>query len=259
VVVDEKGSVTVNPPEAAAFQIPRCQFPRAKYPGLRVKRNNEGSNKPGDVEGWHVYTQQQVGNNLNMYLGNWNVPDVPSGDDDQTLFMFTGVQNINWIPPNPGPDSPFDIIQPVLQYGPSEAGGGSYWTLASWYVPLENGDSALWSDLITVNAGDNIFGNMTLTGPATWYINGLDTTINQNTDMTITRSILKAQPWAYVTLEVYNLGDCDDYPTVPLNFTQLQLWVNGQSQPFNWTPVQADPSCNQQVSVVKPSNVIISW
>jgi len=260
--VHEDGTVTVLTPSATTIQIPKCKFPKSKYPGLTEMRSyRKGSNSmPGEVEGWHVYTKQNVGNNLNLFLGTWNVPDLPANDGGQTLFTFTGVQNIDWIPPNPGPNSAFDIIQPVLQYGESEAGGGSYWTLASWYVPLSNGDSAIWSDLITVNSGDVIFGNMTMTGPATWYINSLDTTTGQNTDMTMTKPILKAQPWAYVTLEVYDLfDDCTEYPTVPLNFTQLQLQVGGRPQPFQWQTIQADNTCNQEVTVVNPTNVIISF
>jgi len=254
VVEDEHGIITVRPLNADAYLLPKCRYPRLS----RVSPKSENGSKPGEVEGWHVYTKQNVGGNLNAFLGQWNVPDVPQGDDDQTIFMFTGLQNIDWVPPNPGPNSAFDIIQPVLQYGPSEAGGGSYWTLASWYVPLQ-GDSAVWSDLINVNAGDNIFGNMTLVSSANWYINSLDTTSNQKTDMTISRPRLKTQPWAYVTLEVYDLYECDDYPTQPVNFNNLQLFVSGKQQQFQWQAIQADPSCNQLVTINSPSNVTISW
>jgi len=240
------GVVVVYPPTSAAYELPPC-----KFPGLRPSKPSQS------VEGWHVYTQQNVGSNLTAFLGQWNVPDLPQSDDGQTLFMFTGVQNINWVPPNPGPNGPFDIIQPVLQYGPSEAGGGSYWTLASWYVPL-NGDSAVWSDLITVNVGDTIFGNMTKLSSTGWYINGVQVG-GQNTDLSISRPRLISQPWAYVTLEVYDLYQCSDYPTVPLNFQDLQLFVDGQPEPFQWQTVSQDSSCKQQATVVSPSNVIIDW
>jgi len=254
IVEDQNGILTVHPPnQVASYQLPKCSFPM-----LRPTNVSNGRKRQGDVEGWHVYTKQNVGAGLNSFLGQWNVPDMPSSDDGQTLFMFTGLQNIDWVPPNPGPNSAFDIIQPVLQYGPSEAGGGSYWTLASWYVPLI-GDSAIWSDLITVNPSDIIFGNMTLTASSTWYINGLDTSINQKTDMSISRPRLKSQPWAYVTLEVYDLDECSDYPSQPVTFSKLQLFVNQKLQPFNWTPVIADSSCNQDVSVSNSSTVVISW
>ena len=52
-------------------------------------------------------------------------------DSTQTLFLFIGAQNIDWIPPASGPKSKFDIIQPVLQYGVSGAGGGEFWSISS--------------------------------------------------------------------------------------------------------------------------------
>ena len=110
-------------------------------------------------------------------------------------FLFTGMQNINWIPPQPHPGTPFDIIQPVLQvshmhthahthtrthahahankhhatstdarsmvkYGPSAAGGWDYWAIASWYVTLT--DDVVYSDIQTVQSGDVIFGTLVL-------------------------------------------------------------------------------------------------
>lgn len=60
-----------------------------------------------------------------------------------------------------GPKSKFDIIQPVLQFGVSGAGGGEFWSISSWYVP-EGGwfDSAIYSEPLTVEPGDTIFGNV---------------------------------------------------------------------------------------------------
>ena len=40
----------------------------------------------------------------------------------RTIFLFNGIQNST------------SIYQPVLQWGPSAAGGGNFWTVASWYV-----------------------------------------------------------------------------------------------------------------------------
>jgi len=51
------------------------------------------------------------------------------------------------------------IIQPVLQWGSSAAGGGQYWAIASWFV---GGAHTVYSDLKQVSSGDTIYGNMTL-------------------------------------------------------------------------------------------------
>jgi hypothetical protein len=87
---------------------------------------------------------QQFSDNVTSLLGQWPVPQEPYNFDQQTVyvcahsvkafvhcqtvvreltrvlagvirFLFTGMQNINWIPPQPRPSTAFDIIQPVLQ------------------------------------------------------------------------------------------------------------------------------------------------
>ena len=52
---------------------------------------------------------------------------------------------------------------------------------------------------------------MTQIGPENWYINCLNRNSKKNSDMTIDRSILKTQPWIYVTLEVYQTYNCNLY------------------------------------------------
>lgn len=151
--------------------------------------------------------------------------------------MFTGLQNFNWIPyPNGGPTPPnFDIIQPVLQFGgDSEDGGGNYWELASWYVTIDSG--AVWSTpqqvnpgiyiAITYMKGDVIFGNMTKTGPSSWFIGGTVKATGVSSTFTVTYDRLSSQPWAYCTLEVYEIDDCaGDFPPTssPMKFTDMLL------------------------------------
>lgn len=82
----------------------------------------------GDGSGWQAYVKQDTGNATDALLGQWTVPPDPA-EEAQTLFLFTGLQNIDWVPPNPPPDGAFDIIQPVLQYGNSAAGDLGGWSV----------------------------------------------------------------------------------------------------------------------------------
>ena len=59
----------------------------------------------------------------------WTVPPAPATQNGQTIFLFPGIQNSTM------------IYQPVLQWGPSAAGGGNYWAVASWYVDGQGGHS----------------------------------------------------------------------------------------------------------------------
>ena len=61
--------------------------------------------------------------------------DVPKSEP-QILYLFPGLQNIDWIPKvDPMPSQAFDIIQPVLQYPYfSSDSNGKEWGLRSWYA-----------------------------------------------------------------------------------------------------------------------------
>jgi len=209
-------------------------------------------------DGWQQYVHQNAGN-VTALLGQWTVPVAPS-EDEQTLFTFTGLQNIDWVPPQPDPTGPFDIIQPVLQYGASSAGGGDYWTVASWYVTL--GTDVVYSDLVQVSPGDVIFGNMTLLSTGTWYINGVDLQSGVQSPLTISRSLLDSQPWTYVTLEVYDVDDCGQYPPsgTPIPFSKLQLFLSGKEVTPQWSvgvQGQQPPVCSSSITVSDPATVTI--
>lgn len=97
------------------------------------------------------------------------MPDEPA-DDPTALFIFTGLQDDDWIPLLSQPPANFDIIQPVLQY-PAQSGQG--WSARSWFVTLDIG--AVASDEIAFRQGDVVFGNMTKTGPSQYFIDSVNT------------------------------------------------------------------------------------
>jgi len=211
---------------------------------------------------WSAYNNENNAT-FTSFLGNFNVPDEPTNFEGGILYMFTGLQNDNWIPTPNGGDAPpgFDIIQPVLQYGDgSENGGGDWWGLASWYVTLDDG--ALWTDLLQMNAGDVIFGNMTKVNPTTWFIGGTNTRTSESTSFSVTKPRLSTQPWAYCTLELYNIPDCSTLPPSdsPLKFTQLELTdAHGKVTP-QWQALnnQAD-HCSSTVQVNGVDSVTITF
>ena len=76
--------------------------------------------QPGDVpgfgSGWIVdaFWQNTTGNPVTSFKTTWRVPPAPTSDSGQTIFLFNGID-----PANPSQA----ILQPVLQWGPSHAGG----------------------------------------------------------------------------------------------------------------------------------------
>jgi hypothetical protein len=184
---------------------------------------------PADYDGWTAYTAFNISGNFEAFLGYFSVPDSPQNYPD-ILYLFTGLQNFDWIPkidPNPGN---FDIIQPVLQY-PADSGSG--WSLKSWYVTLNAG--ALYSEELLINSGDLVFGNMTRVNGTAWFINSVAASTGQGTSLTVDAKRLAQQKWAYNTLECYGCEDCSTYPQKPVLFSKLKLVeTNGKAVAPQW-------------------------
>jgi hypothetical protein len=66
----------------------------------------------------------------NWLTENLYVPPKPTQQTNQTIGYFPGLQST--IQSNCG------IIQPVLQWGNSAAGGGAYWAIATWWWGIQN-------------------------------------------------------------------------------------------------------------------------
>jgi len=206
--------------------------------------------------GWAAYVfDEGTGPTINAYNGSWPVPPNPKDMGAQTLFLFTGLQdNYGLVRGNARKDIPAvtNIIQPVLQFGPSEAGGGDYWAMASWYV--DSNLNAYYSTLTKTMPAHNIQGNMAKNMiNKVWTIETIDTTSTQMTTLHIATNT--TEPWAFVTLEVYTVSDCNEYPTGSVEFDNLMF---SPVQSPSWT-VQVSPGCNENVAVNGPDSVTIDF
>jgi len=180
---------------------------------------------PPDYDGWEAYTAyNHPSAGINSFIGNFSVPDSPDSVPD-ILYIFTGLQNVDWIPMR-DPEVPgFDIIQPVLQY-PADMGDG--WSVKSWYVTLDDG--ALYTEELPLADGDIIFGNMTQTDSSGgWFIGSQSVQTGKSTNLNVSRPRLINQFWAYVTLECYGCVDCSTYPQNPSKFSGLSMSSKGQA------------------------------
>jgi len=199
---------------------------------------------PAMYDGWTEYTEFNVSvdstSTFDSFLGNFSVPDKPASPP-QVLYIFTGLQNINWIPVvDPDPSGPFDIIQPVLQY-PGDK--GLYWSVKSWYVTLDVG--TVHSAELQVNTGDIIYGVMQRQGSTTWFINSIQVSTSKGTSITVDHSRLQYQPWGYCTIECYGCSGCSTYPTQPDHFTNLKLYQGSTMVNAFWQ-INPQPTINKQ-------------
>jgi len=186
------------------------------------------------------------GTSFTSFNGTWKVPSAPKTTaDNQTLFMFTGLED----------EAGDEIIQPVIQWGPSEAGGGLYWTIANWWVTSSG--QALYSALAKISTGDTILGTMVQHGTGSWDIAA---SVNKGKPTMLSVNNISPQAMSSVTLEVYNVMECTDYPSDnSITFTGLSLADSGTIVKPTWESEILISDCNQQVSSTGPTTVTISY
>ncbi|KAJ7779777.1 hypothetical protein B0H16DRAFT_725521 [Mycena metata] len=154
---------------------------------------------------------------ISSFTTSWTVPPVPATDNGQTIFLFNSIE------PNAG-DA---IIQPVLQFGGSAAGGGSYWAVATWYLDSAN---TFFTTPVQTSAGATLNGVITLTGSSGSSYNYLSQFSNiPGTALDIIGST--ELTWATETLEAYGVTEISDYPAGSTVFTGINLQLASGAVP----------------------------
>ena len=202
---------------------------------------------------WHNGGAQPI-----VYFSTkWVVPPAPASSDNQTVYLFNGMQ----------PDSAAHILQPVLQWGPSPAGGGNYWSITNWYADGQGG-AAAYQAPIRVNPGDVLQGVVACTGQSQ-----SGTEFNYTSSFVgypaadVTATDVDELTWAFETLECYGpytpstnkfapLSQCSDYPNT--GFTAMYdieiktgaPGTSGTDATIDWTPVTSYQDCGQNCVIV---------
>ena len=151
------------------------------------------------------------------------MPAVPAADHGQTVFLFNSIE----------PASGNAILQPVLQYGGSAAGGGAYWAVASWYLV---GDQTYYTTPIQVSVGDSLNGVITLTSASGSSYNYVSSFSNI-AGTTLTATGAAELVWATETLEAYGVTSPSDYPTGSTIFSAINLSTSSGTPSVTWNPV----------------------
>lgn len=217
-------------PATAAAATPRPSVVTAPLP------TDPAAHGPAPItDGWIVYSGWTNGsaNPISYFKTQWAVPPAPASDNDQTVFLFNGIQSF-------GAD--VFILQPVLQWGSSFAGGGSYWSITNWYVGSDG--TALFGPLIQVNSGDVLEGIMTLTGQTGANFNYLSSFTGHPTADLVVNNVAELT-WANETLECYDVAAFTDYPDTALTaFHDIEIRLRTSTTPFT----EAQATINWQVN-----------
>jgi hypothetical protein len=237
---------------------PACSYPHYTPSGSLAPTEVTGvsgatlANMAPVISGWLEYVSATTSTSYGEITATWTVPPLPATNDGQILFFFPGFEDTSDI---------LSIVQPVLQFGDSSAGGANYWALASWNCCITG---TMWhSHLLKVNPGDAILGEITSTCKkglnycADWKVISEDQTIGRKTSLD--KAVAEGQVWNWgfgAVAEVYGVKQCSDWPanTTSTLFT-VQLYDQNReaiSDP-GWTgsPANGDtnPSCNYGLNV----------
>jgi len=192
--------------------------------------------------GWIVYAgwTNNAGKPISFFSTTWVVPPAPATQGSQTIFLFNGIQNATM------------IYQPVLQWGPSAAGGGKSWAVASWYADGQTGHS-FYTSLVNVSVGQTLTGVMTLTGTSgPNFSYGCEFKGVAGTSLPIAN--VQELTWCNETLEAYSLQQCSDYPnTQSTAMKNIAIRCGTVTPNLAWTPTNRVADCGQHCIVVSNS------
>jgi hypothetical protein len=195
--------------------------------------------------GWiaYAYWNNGTGRPITSFEATWRIPRPPQSISNQTIFLFSGIQNYGYN---------FGILQPVLQWGISAAGGGPFWSVASWYV-ASNGE-AFHTPLSRVQSRNILVGVMTrVPQEADNFDYGCEFVGVANTKLQI-KNIAELL-WCNFALEAYSMNDCSNYPSDNRTSFSLITILTKRSLPaLEWTPAAGVTDCGEHVSVVSDAN-----
>ena len=210
------------------------------------------------INGWLEFISARTNESYGKIAATWAVPPQPTGNDGQTLFFFPGFEDYSDV---------ISIVQPVLQYGPSGAGGGNYWAVASWNCCPTG--TAWHSPLLDVSSSDTIVGTIAPTCKAgknycpTWNVVSEDKTTGRKTTLAKTPAEGQVWNWAFGAVsEDYGVVQCSDFPPDSgLTFT-VHLYDQNQDRIANpgWqgasAPPGTKPQCKYGVKVTKTKETV---
>ena len=257
--IDDDGLVTR--PDGTTYQLPECehdtmplrddmQRQRAAVEATGESVTLDSGVVPTD-NGWIEAAWWHSPHWMKHLAGNFVVPPAPSNKGSQTIFFFPSFE----------PAAGTAIIQPVLQWGPSAAGGGKYWAIASWYVGPKR---TVHGPLKRVSVGDRLGGTVTgsactSAGRCTWTITTHDSTHAATSTIKLKTGEVFTEVQGGV-LEAYRVDHCNKYPSNGVEAFFNLSFTNGQGHAVSpaFQKMFWHTTCRES-QVVSAKTVFLNW
>jgi len=197
------------------------------------------------ASGWIAYAYwSNTGTPITYFTTNWVVPSAPTNKANQTIFLFNGMQD--------GTTSTSYIIQPVLQWGPSAAGGGKYWAVTNWYV---SSSQAFYGTLATVSTGATLQGIMQQTAVSGSNYSYNSSFVGYPAATALQVNNVPQAFWAAETLEAYGVTNPSTQypPNSNVAMSSIQILKGSTNASISWTTAHAS-GATQRASVVSNSS-----
>ncbi len=245
--------------DGTTYRLPQCRHPAfPRLPGqANAGRGRGGPFVVPDINGHLEYAFDSLtGSNSYRHLeAKWVVPSVPtgsygSGAPYEVYFTFPGLQPI--------PGTIPVILQPVLQFGfnGGDIGESDSWVAASWRCDAREPDGVCThADPISVSPGDSIFGEINATacigGTCTWTVVTVEMESNERSEWTGADDDDIYDFAIGGDVEVYNLGNCNQFPFYGVFYSAISLEDTTGSVTPSWSHYimpNPDPSCEFDVN-----------
>lgn len=192
---------------------------------------------------WITYAQwQNQSDPISKFTTRWIVPPVPTTYSGQTIFLFSAMGNIS---------VSGGMLLPVLQYGQSIAGGGEFWSVATWYLNRVDGQ-AHYTNLVQVQPHDILTSGITgnVGSNAADYTAGFQGIPDSQAPV----SGVPELNLFFVTLEAFNINSCSDYPPNRSAVVGVNMEIAPADYPtINWKALTNVADCGQHTTVLSNS------
>lgn len=201
-------------------------------------------------DGWQTWAQFSLnGIDPESILGvsaNWYVPSHPINNINQLIYIFIGMgTTVNGVS---------HIVQPVLQWGVSPAGGGPFWAMCNWYV--SSNYQIFYDTLIKVEPGDLIHGEVKLESSVEDFFNYASSfTINGFSNKLSINDLPKLL-FVDFALEYYNSTACNAFlidEKIRISNIQIKTENILSNHQYTWQVNNLNNNCNLSTEIIKQS------